>query len=122
MADNLGAAGFRFEREGVIGWCKNCRSALAPRRRRGQSVRHAPVAPQGSVVLHIAASPVTIYARVADATTTGDRSVELSNRRNFGACNEVHTEHDFTQVPRSIEIGSPASLLQALTENRPGPA
>jgi hypothetical protein len=34
---------------------------------------------------------------------------------------EVHTEHDFTQVPRSIEIGSPASLLQALTENRPGP-
>src|SRR5262245_47609940 len=29
---------------------------------------------------------------------------------------EVHTEHDFTDVPRAMEIGSPESLLRALTK------
>ena len=33
---------------------------------------------------------------------------------------EVHTEHDFTRVPRLIEIGSADSLLRSLTSNRPG--
>jgi hypothetical protein len=35
---------------------------------------------------------------------------------------EVHTEHDFTQVPRSIAVGSPDSLLRALTGYRARPA
>ena len=28
---------------------------------------------------------------------------------------ELHTEHDFTRLPRQIDVGSPASLLAALT-------
>jgi hypothetical protein len=28
---------------------------------------------------------------------------------------ELHTEHDFSRLPRQIDVGSPASLLAALT-------
>ena len=64
----------------------------------------------------VTAEQVTQWLATAPASETvrHERIDTVIESTTLRCMYELHTEHDFSQLPRQIDIGSPASLLAAL--------